>query len=288
VLNRSRLLLSSEIPFKHGGLRTSGFDRNWVVGIPKVSILIASLNNSTHLEETLLSILSQNYENIEIIIVDGDSIDGTDLLLKKYNEKIDYWVMQRDSGISDAFNKGALLSSGDFLNFQGCGDLLVEPNVITKAMEGINKDSDMLVSCRVRRVDVYQPTNVLWESDNFKTSYFDKKTLLFKMTIPHQGLFTNWMYFEKYGLFDLSLKYSMDYENLLRSYENFPTIVVKNLILSSWRSGGVGTGKIYEILKEYNFIRIKNNVANIFLLYLIYFYSIFKFILKKILNIDRL
>lgn len=282
---KRRQLLSGEIPFKHGGLRVSGFERNWAPGKPKVSILIASFNNSAHLEETILSILVQNYKNIEIIIVDGDSDDGTEQILKKYNDQIDYWVMQKDSGISDAFNKAAILSSGDFLNYQGCGDLLVEPNVICKAMEDIDKDADILISCRVRRVDESQPTKVLWESNIINTSYFDKKTLLFKLTIPHQGLFTNWIYFEKYGLFDLGLKYSMDYDNLLRSYEDFPSVVNKDLILSSWRSGGVGTGKISEILKEYHFIKIKNNIANIFVLYLIYSYSIFKFRLRKLLNI---
>jgi glycosyltransferase involved in cell wall biosynthesis len=278
----------SREPFKEGGFRTVGLERNWKIGTPKVSILIASLNNAAHLEETLLSVLNQNYENVEIIVVDGFSNDDTEHILNKYNKNIDYWIMQKDLGISDAFNKAAILSSGDFLNYQGCGDLLVDQTVISKAMDGINKDIDIFVSCRIRRIQANEPSKVLWESKSLSCSTFDKKNLLFKMTIPHQGLFTNWRYFEEHGLFDLNLKYSMDYENVLRSYNNFPKIVVKNLILSSWRAGGVGTGKVNEILKEYNYIKIKNNIANKFLLYLIHHYSILKYQIRKFLNIKHL
>jgi glycosyltransferase involved in cell wall biosynthesis len=104
---------------------------------PKVSIITPSFNSVKTIEKTILSILSQTYEDIECIIIDGGSTDGTVDIIKKYQDKIHYWVSEKDRGISDAFNKGLVVSSGDYINFQGADDYLLENNVIDLMMKNV-------------------------------------------------------------------------------------------------------------------------------------------------------
>ena len=95
-----------------------------------VSIIIPSYNKGKFLEETLLSIFEQDYEHIEIVIVDAESSDNTDAIINKYRDRIDVYVREPDDGQSDAINKGAKLASGDVIGWLNADDLLY-PNAIT-------------------------------------------------------------------------------------------------------------------------------------------------------------
>ncbi|WP_257287211.1 glycosyltransferase [Endozoicomonas sp. SESOKO2] len=120
---------------------------------PTVSIITAVFNGERHIEETILSVINQTYKNIEYIIIDGGSTDGTVDIIKKYERNIKYWISEKDKGISDAFNKGVLQSSGDFLNFQGDGDGFCSNNAIAEVMNGVDCQKVMLVSARIKRID---------------------------------------------------------------------------------------------------------------------------------------
>ena len=119
---RAGILINNKTGILEGGKRLSGIfnKKNYIS--PLVSIVIATYNDHEYLELTINSILNQDYENIEIIIIDGGSDDSTINILKRYSNQIEYWVSEPDHGISDAFNKGVLVSSGDYINFQGAGD----------------------------------------------------------------------------------------------------------------------------------------------------------------------
>lgn len=99
---------------------------------PTVSVITAVFNGESHIEETILSVINQTYRNIEYIIIDGGSTDGTVEIIKKYEKKIKYWISEKDKGISDAFNKGILQSTGDYINFQGDGDGFVAMTLLLK------------------------------------------------------------------------------------------------------------------------------------------------------------
>lgn len=266
--------------FAIGGLRLSGRVRKFLPGFPSVTIVIAIFNGVEFLRETLDSILAQDYPNIELIIVDGGSTDGTIEILYEYEESIDYWVSELDAGISDAFNKAILQSSGNFINFQGAGDILTHPSVVSKAMSGVDGIKDMFVSARIQRVSENNSNEITAIVPRKFSVNFNKLSLLFKMALPHQGLFTNKKIFDMHGLFDTKLSYSMDYDHLLRIYKKFPSVIMKDVILSSWREGGVGSGKIMQVLNEYNKIKRKNQVAPIPLLILIDVYIKCKFYIK--------
>ncbi|WP_257287212.1 hypothetical protein [Endozoicomonas sp. SESOKO2] len=113
---------------------------------------------------------------------------------------------------------------------------------------------------------------------------FKKSSLLFRMPLPHQGLFTHRSLFEKYGLFDLDNTFCMDYEHLLRAYKSFPRIVLKDVIVAKWRDDGIGNNRELEVLKEYNRIKIKNKIANPLTLKVIHNWILCKYIIKKYLG----
>jgi glycosyltransferase involved in cell wall biosynthesis len=93
---------------------------------PLITIITVVYNGEKHLEQTIKSVINQNYKNIEYIIIDGVSTDGTLDIIKKYEEYIDYWVSEPDEGIYDAMNKGIGLANGEFINFMNADDWFVD------------------------------------------------------------------------------------------------------------------------------------------------------------------
>jgi len=250
---------------------------------PKISIITVVYNGEKFLEETILSVINQTYENIEYIIIDGGSSDGTVDIIKKYEDRIDYWVSEKDGGISDAFNKGVKVAKGEYINFQGDGDGFVSDDILQKVFENINPNEDIFVSAKIQRVDI--DGNELFVSKYVEK--FDYKTLLFKMSMPHQGLFTHKKYFEKYGLFDIDNTFCMDYDHLLRSYKEFPKVVTKDVVVARWRDDGLGNGRTLEIFKEYDKIKRDNKVASGLYLDFIKYWTLFKYYVKKVINIGK-
>lgn len=267
--------------FAEGGLRTKGLLKKSKPDQPLITIITAVFNGDMHLEETITSIINQSYPNIEFIIIDGGSSDNTLNIIKKYENKIDYWVSEKDQGISDAFNKGICLANGDYINFQGDGDGFFNNEIISTIFSKIVV-SPVFISGKIQRID--QNGNELFQSKYIQK--FKKYSLLFKMALPHQGLFTHINYFKQYGLFDVKNKYCMDYEHLLRSFKNFPEVTSLDLLVANWRADGLGNGKTLEIYKEYDKIKRQNQVASSFILSLINYWTLIKYLLKKIITGD--
>ncbi|MDD2752685.1 MAG: glycosyltransferase family 2 protein [Candidatus Omnitrophica bacterium] len=89
---------------------------------PKISIVTPSFNQAQYLDDTIQSVLSQNYPNLEYIIIDGGSTDASVEIIRKYSGRINYWVSEPDNGCSDALNKGFLHATGEIMGWLGCGD----------------------------------------------------------------------------------------------------------------------------------------------------------------------
>ncbi|MDA8760470.1 glycosyltransferase [Amylibacter sp.] len=248
--------------------------------LPRVTIITAVYNGVRHIEQTIKSIIEQDYPNLEYIIIDGGSNDGTVDILKKYESKIDFWLSERDLGISDAFNKGLVRATGDYMNFQGDGDQLRKPDILSQIFKNVDPYSDILVNTLVERT--YENGNTKFISKFYPV--ISKKKLLYRLTLPHQGLFTHKNYFEKFGNFDINNVFCMDYEILLRSYRDFPKVKTLNLIASKWRDDGIGNGRELEILREYHQIKIKNMVGPRLYLEFINTWIFFKYYFKKSLG----
>lgn len=98
---------------------------------PLITIVTVSYNAVTTIEQTILSVINQTYPNIEYIVIDGGSTDGTVDIIKKYADKIAYWVSEPDKGLYNAMNKGVEHSTGEWLNFMNAGDIFMTKNVLS-------------------------------------------------------------------------------------------------------------------------------------------------------------
>jgi len=105
-----------------GGLRTKGYFKKSYDDKPLICIVTVVYNGEKHLEQTINSVLDQDYDNVEYIVIDGGSSDGTLEIIKKYEGQVDYWVSEQDGGIYDAMNKGASLCSGRYIAFLNADD----------------------------------------------------------------------------------------------------------------------------------------------------------------------
>ena len=173
---------------------------------PLISIITVIYNDGKKLEETILSILSQTYDNLEFIIIDGSSTDGTIDIIKKYEDKIDYWISEKDSGIFDAMNKGILAAKGDYINFMNAGDFFIRKNLVKEIVDILNSEEiDFL----------YGDVNV--GNNNIITNKIKYNTQFIYKTICHQGIFAHKKCFNK-NMFDLKYRWMCDYKWLLECF----------------------------------------------------------------------
>ena len=125
--------------------------------MPLISIITVVKNDVANIEETILSVLNQTYNNVEYIIVDGASTDGTLDIIKKYEKHVDLWVSEPDDGLFYAFNKGVDLVTGKWVEFLNCGDFFYNNTVLAEIFAGQKIDANAVygsVVCHVngRRV----------------------------------------------------------------------------------------------------------------------------------------
>jgi len=97
---------------------------------PKISVITVVFNGVSSIEETVSNVLDQSYENLEYIVIDGGSNDGTQDLIKKYQDKISLWISEPDRGIYDAMNKGIAKASGEYVIFMNCGDKFYDADTV--------------------------------------------------------------------------------------------------------------------------------------------------------------
>jgi putative colanic acid biosynthesis glycosyltransferase len=233
-----------------------------------VSIITVVYNGEDFLEASIQSVINQTYENIEYIIIDGGSTDNTTKLIKRYKDKVDYWVSEKDSGVYDAMNKGIDASNGDFLFFLGADDLLAD-NILGKIFNDLKN----------KYVLVYG--NVQYNTGSFVKSKFSYKTYLHN-TIHHQAAFYDKNLFKNFR-YDKKYKISADYElNLIIFLKYKQNTLYMNNTFSICGDGGISINhankshlEMCSIRKKYFPIFI-NSILNIFLKLKIYLKRTFK------------
>jgi glycosyltransferase involved in cell wall biosynthesis len=127
-----------------GGLRTNGYFKRSQPDKPLITVITIVFNGENHLEETIQSVIKQSYDNLEYIIIDGGSTDGTVDIIRRHEWQIDYWLSEPDAGIFDAMNKGLRLTSSCWLNFMNCGDMFINADSIDNCIKYLT-DNDLIL-----------------------------------------------------------------------------------------------------------------------------------------------
>ena len=109
---------------------------------PKISIVTVTYNCKDTVEKTIQNVLKQTYPNIEYIVIDGNSTDGTKEIIERYADRLAYWVSEPDKGIYDAMNKGIKAATGDWILFRNSGDYFFEPSTVEKVFDWYKKKNN--------------------------------------------------------------------------------------------------------------------------------------------------
>lgn len=200
----SKLLIKNLSKNSCGGLRLKGFFKHKSTILPLITVITVVRNNERYIEETILSVLSQKYKNLEYIIIDGNSTDGTKNIIKKYNKYIDYWISKKDRGIYDAFNEGLKLSNGNYVVFLNSDDVFTS-NAFLYLNKYLKKKKDFIFGSVKKHWGVlhgYRPQKI-WYSWGFYSSH-------------SSGFFVKDEAMKKIGKYKLKYKYSSDYDYFYR------------------------------------------------------------------------
>ena len=210
----------------------------------KVTVVTAVLNDAGHIEQTILSVISQTDIEIEYIIVDGGSKDGTLELIGKYKDKISLLISEPDRGVYDAMNKGIKYSTGDFVYFLNSGDVLLNPSILSKIkFEDVN----------VRNTIIYGNVVVAYgniEALEKPRPFFNSKMKFKGIGICHQSMFFpgELIRNEKY---DLSYKIAADYDLVYRLWRKGTEFLYKDITIAKYDWGKGISSNPYKLLDVY-------------------------------------
>jgi glycosyltransferase involved in cell wall biosynthesis len=229
------------------------------VDLPVISIITVCYNSAKTIEDTIKSIANQSYPNIEYIIIDGGSTDGTIDVIRSYEKHIAKWVSEPDDGIYDAMNKGIKIATGELIGIVNSDDYLecdAIENVVGAFLENLNGD---VFHGKVRIIDEISGIKYIvgFSGDIYKQNNF-------KMNIPHPGVFIKKSCYLDQGLFNTKYKLSSDHELILRLIHNNREFVFVNKVISNMRAGGVSSVRYIDVYKEKRIINLKYG-QNLFL-----------------------
>lgn len=200
----------------------------------KLSIITINKNNAKGLEKTILSVINQSFDDFEYIVIDGQSEDSSVEIIRKYSNKITYWISEPDSGVFNAMNKGIRIASGEYILFLNSGDFLINEDVLEAVFSNKCTADFLCARCAISEngkiIHVTNPPFV----HTFNT--------YFHSTISHQATFIKRSLFEKYGYYREDFKIKSDWEFWIR------TIILNNC----------STQKIDVELTNYNLEGISN------------------------------
>ncbi|MBU4376270.1 MAG: glycosyltransferase [Candidatus Omnitrophica bacterium] len=214
----------------------------------KVSIITPVLNGCATIEDTIKSILGQSHKEIEHIVIDGGSKDGTVDIVKSYGSKITKFISEPDKGIYDAMNKGIKLASGDIIGILNADDIYAGTSVVGTMAKAISEKkvdacySDLVYVDRINTDIIVRH----WKSCEYREGLFKKGWMP-----PHPTFFAKRYVYEKYGHFDLSLPIALDYEILFRFMEKskIKTHYIPEAMVRM-RLGGYSNNSIRNIIKQ--------------------------------------
>lgn len=217
---------------------------------PKISVITITFNSEKTLEETIKSVVTQDYDNLEYLIIDGGSTDKTIEIVEKYRDRIAFVLSEPDRGISDAFNKGIAHATGEIIGIINSDDLLL-PGAL-----------DTVASFYTPNIDVYSGNVLMWNENNDRT-YIRKPTIEFKslrkqFKACHPARFISRKAYENYGVYSLDYRYCMDVDLLIRFYKSGAKVIHIDKELTKFRIGATSSDTIFNKKEDFAAL-VRNN-----------------------------
>jgi glycosyltransferase involved in cell wall biosynthesis len=230
---------------------------------PLISIITVVYNGAATLEQTMLSVINQTYKNIEYIIIDGGSTDGTIDIIKKYERHLAYWISEPDKGIYDAMNKGIDKATGDWIYFLGCDDIL--QNILHEIIPNFKNPNEIYYG------NVYMTCRKIIYSGKFNPFKIAVKN------ICHQSIFYPKEVWSHYR-YELTYKVYADYELNLHLFvdKRFSVQYVK-IVVAKYKEGGFASKNTDDFMKKGRYIILKKKYP-----YNVYLYAKIRSVLCKI------
>lgn len=235
---------------------------------PKISIITVVWNNKDTIKDAIESVLNQTYKDIEYIIVDGASTDGTVEVVQRYGDKITKFISEPDNGLYDAMNKGIKLATGDVIGILNSDDFYVDEFVIEKVVKVFEeKEVDSLFSDLV----YVRPEDLNKAVRHYDSSQFNPDKFAYGWMPAHPTFFVQRSAYEKHGLFKTDYKIAADYELLVRFlYKHKLTYFYLQEVIIKMRMGGMSTSGVksnwilnHEIIRACRENGIKTNMFKV-------------------------
>ena len=213
---------------------------------PVFSIITVTFNAVKVLEKTILSVVNQTYSDIEYILIDGGSNDGTLAIIKQYESAFGYWVSKPDNGLYDAMNKGLKAATGDYVCFLNAGDVLKNEHIVSELADiaVINNLPDILYG----ETDLVNPEGMVFAERRLKAPQkLTWKSFRMGMLVCHQAFIVKR---EIAPLYDLQFRFSADFDWCIRCMKQTDTIVNSGMRLINYQYEGTTTTHRKASLKE--------------------------------------
>lgn len=223
-----------------------------------VTVITVVYNGIAYIEETIQSVISQTYANIEYIIIDGGSTDDTVNIIKSYEKYLACWISEPDKGIYDAMNKGITLATGDYINFMNGGDRFISNTILEEIFGDKHYEADLIYGEKevrhgfMTRVKPTKPLSKLWLG----------------MAFSHQALFTKTSVM-KASPFNLLYRVAADHDFILKSYVEGKSFLYLGKVVASASTGGLSDKNLLFSHKEHRKIALhySNNSSKIHIAY---------------------
>ena len=217
---------------------------------PSISIITVAYNSARTIRETIQSVLSQTYANIEYIVIDGLSNDGTVEILKHFEPQFKgrmHWISEKDKGIYDAMNKGIMMATGDIVGILNSDDYFTDCNVIEKMVVAFDDASVDATYGDIHFINDGRPDKCV---RYYSSKHFSPKWLRFGFMPAHPSFYARRQVFERAGLYKTDYKIGSDYEMMVRLFFKYHiNAIYQHIDFVTMRTGGLSTRDFHSRLQ---------------------------------------
>lgn len=232
---------------------------------PKISVITICYNSASTIEETIRSVISQDYHNYEYLVIDGASKDGTQAIVERYKDKIAVFISEPDKGVSNAFNKGIQRATGDLIVLINSDDYLL-PSVLSEVAKSWDGKSDIWSGNYLALNEKSNEKHRIRPSLSFPVMPFFRRPV-------HQGRFIAKALYDRIGGYDETIRVPMDLEFLMRADRLGATFQYADIDVAVFRLGGATSQSIFGKKKDY-LACVQKNGGNALQAHLFYYFLV--------------